>query len=231
MAGASASGNAYEKDVARILQALKFQDCPILVWGTAGSDKDAPDIDATLCDGSFKVEAKTKKAFEFGSKKFQFKDGRFVLPDHPLFHALFKPDFQPFNGFVPSFLRGDTSQDALIRDRREQREKGNSLDVKFEADDPFLAARYYAAKGVHYIQIEGRGLYHTGSDPYNLGVPILAMDMRVRFRCKTHKSNLNHSVQAQLNCARPPTKSPYDLTDLTRLPPGFSVGSQPQTTV
>jgi hypothetical protein len=223
MAGASASGNAYEKEVAKILQALKFQDCPILVWGTAGSDKDAADIDATLCDGSFKVEAKTKKAFEFGSKKFQFKDGRFTLPDHPLFRALFPPDFQPFNGFIPSFLRGDTSQDTLNRDRREQKEKGNPLEVRFAVDDPLLAAKYYAAKGVHYIQIQGRGLYHTGFDPYNLGLPILAMVMQVRFRCKTHKSNLNHSVQAQLNCVRPPAKSPYDLTDFTRLPPGFSV--------
>jgi hypothetical protein len=223
MAGASASGNAYEKEVAKTLQSLLFQDCAIIVWGTAGSDKSGADIDAYLCEGSFKIEAKTKKAFEFGSKKFQFKDGRFVLPDHPLFRAFFADDFQPYGGFIPSFLRGDASQDSLRRDRKEQKERGNPLEVRFLVDDPLLAAKYYAAKGVHYIQIEGRGLYHTGSDPYNLSVPILSMSMQIRFRCKTHKSNVNHSVQAQLNCVRPPVKSPYDLTDLTRLPPGFSV--------
>ena len=222
MAGASASGNAYEKEVAKMLQSLRFQDCPILVWGTAGSDKGAPDVDATLCDGPFKVEVKTKKAFEFGSKKFQFKDGRYELPDDPLIRSCFPPDFQPFNGFIPSFLKGDPSQEALNRDRREQKEKGNKLDVKFKIDDTLLAAKYYAAKGVHYIQIQGHGLYHTGFDLYNLGLPILKMKMSIRYRCKTHKSNLNHSVQAQLNCDHLLIKSPYDLTDLTRLPPGFS---------
>ena len=223
MAGASASGTTYEKETAATLKTLRYQECPILVWGTAGSDKDAPDIDASLCDGPFKVEAKTKNAFEFGSKKFQYKNGRFELPNHPLIRAFFPPDFQPYNGFVPSFLRGDASQDALCRDRREQKALGNPLDVSFLVDDPLAAARYYAAKGVNYVQIEGRGLYHTGSDPRNLGLPILEMQMRVRFRCKTHKSNSGHSVQAQLNQVRPPVKSPYDLTDPMRLPPGFSV--------
>jgi hypothetical protein len=223
MAGASASGNAYEKVLADVLPTLQYQKCPIIVWGTAGSDKDAADIDALICDGPLKIEAKTKKAFEFGSKKFQFKNGRFELPDHPLFQAFFPPNFQPYNGFVPSFLRGDPSQEALRRDRCEQKEKNNPLEVRFAVDDPLLAAKYYHAKGIHYVHIEGRGLYHTGFDPYNLGPPILKMQMQVRFRCKTHKSNVNHSVQAQLNCVRPPTQSLYDLTDPTRLPPGFSV--------
>lgn len=224
MAGASVSGNAYEKVLASVLRTLRFRECPIIVWGTAGSDKGAADIDAFICDGPFKIEAKTKKAFEFGSKKFQFKNGRFELPDHPLFRAFFPPDFQPYNGFVPTFLRGDPSQETLKRDRLEQKEKGNPLEVRFAVDDSLLAAKYYAAKGVNYVQIEGRGLYHTGFDEYNIGLPILEMQMQVRFRCKTHKSNANHSVQAQLNCIRPPPRSPYDLTDPTRLPPGFSVG-------
>jgi len=224
MSGASASGNAYEKTVAGALQTYHYQECPILVWGTAGSDKGAADIDASLCDGTFEVEAKTKNAFEFGSKKFQFKNGKFELPDHPLLRSFFPVDFQPFAGFVPSFLRGDSSQEALYRDRREQKVLGNPLDVKFKVDDPLAAAKYYAAKGVHYVQIEGRGLYHTGCDVLNLGVPLLTMSMQVRFRCKTHKTNTNHSVQAQLNYVHPPPKSPYDLTDPTRLPPGFTVG-------
>lgn len=223
MAGPSTSGNANEKQLAKTIQSLRFKDSPIIVWGTAGSNRDAPDIDASLCDGPLKIETKTENAFEFGSKKFQFKDGKFIVPDHPLFDAFFPPNFQPYNGFIPSFLRGDTSQEALRRDRKEQKEKGNPLDVRFTVDDPLLAAKYYATKGINYIQIQGRGLYHTGLDPYKLGVPILSMLMQIRFRCKTHKSNLHHSVQAQLNYVRPPAKSPYDLTDLTRLPPGFSV--------
>ena len=223
MAGASANGTAFENGCATTLRTLTYQGCPIIVWSTAGSNKDAPDIDASLCVGPFKVEAKTQNAFEFGSKKFKFKDGRFELPDNPLFSAFFAADFQPFNGFVPSFLRGDTSQDTLRRERREQKALGNPLDVRFLIDDPLAAARYYAAKGVNYIQIQGSGLYHTGFDPYSLGVPILTMLMQVRFRCKTHISNTSHSVQAQLNCVRRPERSPYDLMDLTRLPPGFSV--------
>lgn len=223
MAGSSVSGNAYEKEVANFIETLKFKECPIVVWGTARSDKNAPDIDAHCCDGPLLIEAKTKKGFEFGSSKFQFMNGKYELPDNPLIQSQFPSNFQPFNGFIPSFLRGDPSQEALYRDRDEQEKLGNPLDVRFPVNDPLLAAKYYAAKRVNYIQIQGRGLYHTGFDAYNLGVPILSMLIQIRYRCKTHKSNLSHSVQAQINYVELPSRSPYDLTDLTRLPHGFSV--------
>lgn len=227
MAGASASGNAYEHVVAKRLEGLFYQGAPIVVWGMAGSDKHSADVDAHMVDGPFQLEAKTKGAFEFGSKKLNYVGGKFELPDNPLFRACFPVDFQPFNGFCPAFLRGDTTQDTLKSERKQQKSIGNPLDVRITLDDPLMAARFYAAKGVHYIQIEGYGLYRTVlEDPRNLGLPVLSMAMQLRYRIKTHKTNVSHSVQAQFVCLRHPTRSDFDLTDVARLPMGFSVGSR-----
>ena len=230
MAGASASGTKFEHVVATTLQRLRYKDSAIVVWGTAGSDKNAPDIDAHLIDGEFKVEVKTKGAFEFGSNKFKYENGFYVLPTNDLFRSCFPLDFQPFGGFVPSFLKGDASQETLRRERKEQKASGNPLDVRLSFDDPFLPAKYYASKSIHYIQIEGLGLYRTTlDDPRDLGLPVLSFATQVRYRCKTHVSNKSHSVQTQFVCLTRPLPSPYDLTDPTRLPPGFSVGSQSPT--
>jgi hypothetical protein len=227
MAGASASGNVYEDKVLNAVQRLTYKGAPVLAWGRAGSDKNSPDIDAHDLDGVLQIEAKTKNAFEFGSRKFNFKNGRFELPDDPLFKTCLSADFQPFNGFVPSFLRGDPTQATLNQERKEQKALGNILDVCIDLSDPLMAARYYAAKGVHYIQIEGYGLYRTTlKDPRDLGLPILSMSMKLRYRIKTHKRDKNHSVQAQFICSRRPERSPFDLIDPSRLPKHFSVGSR-----
>lgn len=47
-------------------------------------------------------------------------------------------------------------------------------------------AKAYLAKGVHYIQIEDYGLYHTGKDVCEFGVPIFDCMQRLRVRCKRH---------------------------------------------
>jgi hypothetical protein len=224
MSGASKSGNAYESVVARALSVMRYMDAPVVVWGVGGSDKRAPDIEAHVLDGPLVLEAKTRGAFEFGSKGFLYRNDRFELPDHPLFRACFPPEFRPFNGFVPAFARGDATQETLRRERKEQKALGNPLDVRVRLDDPLAASRFYAAKGVHYIQIEGYGLYRTIlDDPRALGLPVLSMTMQVRYRIKTHKSNSKHSLQAQFVCFKKPERSPFDLDDPTRLPPGFSL--------
>jgi len=47
-------------------------------------------------------------------------------------------------------------------------------------------ARVYKSKGSHYVQISEHGLYHTGEDPCGFGVPYLAVEQRLRVRCKRH---------------------------------------------
>lgn len=49
---------------------------------------------------------------------------------------------------------------------------------------------YYKGKGVHYIQIEKYGLYHTGNDILNLGVPIFYCNQVLRIRTSKHKKKV-----------------------------------------
>ena len=63
--------------------------------------------------------------------------------------------------------------------------KHNFPDVYISCPDDAIA-RAYQAKGVHYIQLEHHGLYHTGEDVCNFGVPLFACHQRLRIRCKRH---------------------------------------------
>lgn len=89
-------------------------------------------------------------------------------------------------------------------------------------------ARVYSAKGSHYIQLNGYGLYHTGTDPCNFNVPFFTCEQRLRVRCKRHgkkDANGNHlpsSVMASL-CPKLRTllKSPYSLDDMKKIPNGI----------
>lgn len=223
MAGASKSGTEYEHQVAmRMSEELLYKGAPILVGVVAGSNKNAVDVPVVLIDGSFPLEAKTKKAFEFGSNKFYYKENKYILPENELIKHCFPDGYQPFGGFAPSFLTGDTRNLTLEKERREQKAAGNPLDCRVPILDRSLAAKYYKSKGADYIQIQGYGLYRTGDDPRNLGLPLLEMELVMRVRCKPHKTNVNYSVQAQINCLKKPTPSPYDLDKDDKLPPGFT---------
>lgn len=89
-------------------------------------------------------------------------------------------------------------------------------------------SRVYFAKGVHYIQLNGYGLYHTGTNPCNFNVPFFACEQRLRVRCKRHgkkDANGNHlpsSVMASF-CPKLKTlsKSIYSLDDVRKIPNGI----------
>ena len=223
MAGASKSGGIYENAVAKKLSHYKYNGSPIVVWGTAGSSKHSKDIESFMEDGGFEIETKTKGAWEFGSSKFQYVNGKYVVPAHTLFQAYLPKNYQPFNGFIPSFLKGDTSNATLQTERKQQQRLGNPLDYRMNIEDRGLASKYYALSGVKYIQVQGSGLYRTGTDGRKWGLPLLEMDTQIRIRCKPHKTNVSYSVQAQIVGSSKPVPSPYDLDDPKRLPPGFSV--------
>jgi hypothetical protein len=223
MAGASKSGTEYEHQVAmRMSEELLYKGAPILVGVVAGSNKNAVDVPVVLTDGSFPLEVKKKNAFEFGSNKFYYKENKYILPENELIKHCFPDGYQPFGGYAPAFLTGDTRNLTLEKERREQKAAGNPLDCRVPILDRSLAAKYYKSKGVDYIQIQGYGLYRTGDDPRNLGLPLLEMDLVMRVRCKPHKTNVNYSVQAQIYCLKKPTPSPYDLDKDDKLPPGFT---------
>jgi hypothetical protein len=148
------------------------------------------------------IEVKSKNASEGGQKMFQFRDDRLHLDD-TYFKSLIG-DYVPFNGKVPSFFKGDKSIETWIREKHLF--KGEYIPVGKTA-----VTQYYANKGSKYIHIETKGLYHTGEDPCEFGVPLFSADTRIRIRCKQHgKSSVPGSVMASLVFKSPLEKSCFE---------------------
>jgi len=156
---------------------------------TAGATK-ANDVTIIVNGEHYGVEVKTKNASEGGQRAFQFQDDRLVMED-TFFGSLIN-NHLPFEGRIPSFLRGDKTFETWIIEKRHF--EGEYIPVEDDA-----VRRYYANKGSTYIYIQSMGLYHTGEDPCLFGVPEFRSKTRVRIRCKQHgKSSVPGSVMASL---------------------------------
>jgi hypothetical protein len=66
-----------------------------------------------------------------------------------------------------------------------EKERALFPDKYIECHDNCIADAY-RVKGVEYIQVFGYGLYHTGNDSCNLGVPMFLCKQKLRIRCKRH---------------------------------------------
>jgi hypothetical protein len=169
---------------------------------TAGSTS-AHDVTLVVDKQLYGVEVKSKNASEGGQKMFRVRDDHLVMEDE--YFASLIGDHVPFRGRVPSFLRGDTSQDTWMNEK--QHFKGEYIPVGNDA-----VTRYYANKGSKYIYIESKGLFHTGEDPCQFGVPEFRGETRVRIRCKQHgKSPVPGSIMASLVYKHPREKSNFIL--------------------
>lgn len=84
-----------------------------------------------------------------------------------------------FDGKIPPFFKQKCTREEWMAVKCEFKEQ--------RIDCPSTMARdLYAAKGCHYIQIEGKGLYHLGTDLLKLGVPEFCCPQRFRVRIKSH---------------------------------------------
>jgi hypothetical protein len=169
---------------------------------TAGATK-ANDVTIIVNGEHYGVEVKTKNAAEGGQRAFQFRDDRLVMDDS-FFGSLIN-NHVPFEGRIPSFLRGDKTFETWIAEKCHF--EGEYIPVGDDA-----VSRYYANKGSTYIYIQNMGLYHTGEDPGLFGIPEFRGKTRVRIRCKQHgKSSVPGSVMASLVFKHPAEKSPFIL--------------------
>lgn len=225
------SGRAYEAFVANRLSRLAWrhmgrdrEDCPIpleVCEQTAGSGH-GNDVSFAYKGRVIGVEVKTKGAMEAGQRAMSLAiseqgERRLVLPDIPenSIHCRVLPEgFVPFEGRIPSFKLDDKSLETW------EKEKPLFKSHYMRISQSTAIADYYAQKGSSYIQLQGHGLYHTGEDPCNFGVPILRCSLRVRVRCKQHGSSpVPGSIQVSLNLIKATIPStPYCLEDPHRLP-------------
>jgi hypothetical protein len=89
---------------------------------------------------------------------------------------------------------------------------------------PDTIANLYKEKHCQYIQVLGKGLYHTGEDVCGFGVPIFQCEQRIRIRCKVHKEKgADGFASLSVTAAAQPSKS--NMPDLPKSP--FSLDSVP----
>ena len=212
---AAKSGYAYERAIHDRFQRLNYNNEPVRVSDPAGANKREHDL--TVLNNGLTLETKTDGATEGGGCTMAMRDGAFQLPEHSVLRSFLPPDFRPWDGRIPSCLTGDKTVATWLAEKDSF--KGIYIPVSSSA-----VADYYRAKGTMYLQIQDKGLYHTGEDTMGWGVPKFEPECRIRIRLKQHGSgSVPQDCQACFNfVARTLPPSPYDFMDSTRLPPGFT---------
>jgi hypothetical protein len=219
-------GYAYELKIAnRLKSGSTYKQMPIQVGTTAAATAN-PDIPLTIPtpDGTLNIniEAKNKGAFEGGCKKLEATHQGMQINEDCI-QKFIMGNNAPYNGAILPWTRG------LVTLEDWQKEKHIfEKDVYMEAAEDAIAT-YYANKGTQYIQIEGKGLYHTGVDPLDLGVPMFKSKIILRIRCTKHMRKLGgQRVPTDITAAlqfnrRSIPASPYTFDEGGQLPSHFSL--------
>ncbi len=173
------SGIQYQHSIYEKLKHITLNNEPCLVEEVKGA-KDGPDIVLYHKDLKIGFEIKRKTAFEGGSKKMSYNGKRLIFQDGSL-HDYLLSDRSIYNGLnLPYYESKKTLADYLpVKDIFDE-------DIYIDITNDTMAT-YYKRTGVYYIQIEGRGLYHTGDDILKLGVPLFQCNQRLRIRTSKHK--------------------------------------------
>lgn len=182
---AYATGMKFEKMVRKTFVKHGFT-----VLENTGGSKSRPDVSILYKGIQVNIECKTKNGFEGGAHGLHVDNGRLV--SHDSFFANLLNNVNIWDGRIPSFKLGNKDFDVWIN------EKHLYKDIWVDID-PTCVSHYYARKSIHYIMIEGDGIYTTGHDPLYLGCPLFTCRNRLRIRCKRHSSSsMPSTVQASL---------------------------------
>ena len=170
------SGKAYQHHIYETLSSMTNK--VIEVDGA----KSGPDIVLYVKDQYIGLEVKNKGGFEGGSAKMTYQGDRLRFGEDTIHRQLLGDQVIYEGRNLPYYegKTGSTDYDEVkhIFDKEISKEVSNDT-----------MAMYYKKTGVHYIQIEGYGLYHTGYDVLQLQVPFFTCEQRLRIRTSKHKKN------------------------------------------
>lgn len=172
------SGHTYELKVCQRLSCLAWNGIPLRVLGTTAGATSGDDIRFEVSDKTVGLECKTRGGFEGGGTKLILVDGALRVKQDGLLKTLFGT-YNPYDGKIPSFMLGDKSSETW------KAEKNIFRDAYIDVPS-YSVSDYYRLKGSSYIQIEDKGLYHTGLDVLDLGVPLFDVQTKLRLRTSKH---------------------------------------------
>jgi hypothetical protein len=123
-----------------------------------------------------------------------------------------------FNGKLPPFMERTMTHPEWVAIKSED----TDFKDHYIPDIPSTTiADLYKKKGCSYLQVDSKGLYHTGEDRCHFGVPLFELPQRLRIRIKIHGTN---PFKASVTVAAQPVNlatlvpSPFSLDSLERLP-------------
>ena len=208
------SGKRYEEIINAIVKSVLLNGIkPIVKENTAGAGRDN-DITFTYENKQVSIEVKNKGAFEGGGKTLNH-DGTSWIVSNNCFMKTVIGNENPYDGKIPSCF-----SDKKISTWTQ--EKNMFGDIYIKKSDS-IVSDYYRDKGSSYIQIKDMGLYHTGLDVLDLGVPLFTVPTMLRIRVTKHmKSGIPTDVTAAFVFKRKDiVKSEYCLE--TKLPVSMKV--------
>ena len=156
--------------------------------------------------------------------------------DREIFQAALEPIMKHMEAYIdhiktiedPSFDTIGFPLSVSVKNWAKMRDMGamKPLNKKIRLDAEFIRD-HYQKKDVDYIQIGKLGLLHTGTDPLNLGVPMIAGEINVEMRLgaagsggKSYKS-ANYRVQGRLDLKTSGAKSNITLDNYESAVKGF----------
>lgn len=213
-------GYAYEKAINALLKTLSYNNVPIQVKDSAGATHGADNecsVQRTSPDGttftqSFGIEVKNKGAFEGGCAKLVKTPHGMSIQDDCIQRHILGDQILYDGEILPWYLGKKTLED------------WKAVEAIFKPEIKLPTSRdavadYYRGKGSHYIQLEGKGLYHTGQDILGFGVPKFEATTVLRIRSTKHmKKGISTDITAALSFERASLpNTPYSLDGV--LPP------------
>jgi len=235
-AGCSVSGKNYEIKIAKTCKTVRspymeipFNTQPLDTLGGCGAD-----IDIKLnwhAEGDIGVEAKRPTPDWMQMKLDKNKEGVWVGVGAGKIPPASKMIFETiigaanlFSGKTPTFLEHPVTHSEWTAIKKETPE---FKDTYISCGDNTIS-QLYKAKGCQYIQVDGKGLYHTGEDTCDFGVPYFECPQQVRIRLKVHtRSNKKGHMCLSVMAAAQPKKlkdlkaSTYSLDAAAKLPPSL----------
>ena len=231
----SVSGRNYERQIAATCRKVKSPHLaiPFNTQDDAVLGGSSADIDITLnwrAENDIGVEAKRPTPDWMQMKLQKNQTGAWVGVENAKIPKASKTIFESiigstvlFGGKTPTFLVRSMKYSEWTAIKAANPEFGDTY-ITCSTD---TISDLYRAKGCQYIQVANKGLYHTGIDTCNFGVPYFRCDQRIRIRIKVHSSGVRQNKNAALSvtaAAQPVniktlSPSPYSLDSPSKLPP------------
>ena len=243
-AGCSVSGKNYEIKIAKVCKTVRspYMEIPFNTQPPESLGGCGADIDIKLnwrVEGDIGVEAKRPTPDWMQMKLDKNKEGVWVGVGAGKIPAASKMIFETiigavnlFGGKTPTFLERPLTHSEWTAIKKETPE---FKDAYITCGDNTIS-QLYKAKGCQYIQVDGKGLYHTGEDTCDFGVPYFECPQRIRIRLKVHtRKNKKGNMCLSVMAAAQPVKlkdlkaSGFSLDTAAKLPPSLVAADKPKT--